>query len=319
MARIRLPRSTWSSRRCRDSAFSAPLADRGWSTQRTAAAWAELMHRLGYDRYGAVGNDAGSMISPEVGRLDPEHVIGVHVTQVFSFPSGDPAEFEGLSAKTAPRWRNCNGSWTASSRSTSCTSQQPQTLAHALADSPVGLLGWNAQLMTADRWAQALDRRLHPGQRRHVLAHQHRRVGDPVLLRGRARAAAVRADHRPARRGRASPATSPASAASPSATTRTSCNGTCTRNPAAIMPRTWSQESWPTTSAASTRGCADCGVGLQSRDTDQAPEQSLSMEMTDERENAWRGFRSRHPTQYEQVRGHFAKTARSPQDLLTAR
>jgi hypothetical protein len=29
-------------------------------------------------------------------------------------------------------------------------SQQPQTLAHALADSPVGLLGWNAQLMTAD-------------------------------------------------------------------------------------------------------------------------------------------------------------------------
>src|SRR5215472_13102018 len=29
-------------------------------------------------------------------------------------------------------------------------SQQPQTLAHALADSPVGLLGWNAQLMTPD-------------------------------------------------------------------------------------------------------------------------------------------------------------------------
>ena len=44
------------------------------------------MRRLTYDYYGAVGNDAGSMISPEIGRLDPEHVIGVHVTQVFSFP-----------------------------------------------------------------------------------------------------------------------------------------------------------------------------------------------------------------------------------------
>jgi hypothetical protein len=29
-------------------------------------------------------------------------------------------------------------------------SQQPQTLAHALADSPAGLLGWNTQLMTPD-------------------------------------------------------------------------------------------------------------------------------------------------------------------------
>jgi epoxide hydrolase len=29
-------------------------------------------------------------------------------------------------------------------------SQQPQTLAHALADSPAGLLGWNGQLMTPD-------------------------------------------------------------------------------------------------------------------------------------------------------------------------
>ena len=80
-------------------AFSAPLRDRGWSTQRTAEAWAKLMHRLGYERYGAAGNDAGSTISPEIGRLDPGHAIAVHVTQVFSFPSGDTAEFEGMSAE----------------------------------------------------------------------------------------------------------------------------------------------------------------------------------------------------------------------------
>ena len=55
------------------------------------------MARLGYERYGAHGNDSGSMISPEIGRHDPEHVVGVHVTQLFSFPSGDPAEFADLS------------------------------------------------------------------------------------------------------------------------------------------------------------------------------------------------------------------------------
>src|ERR1700722_543896 len=60
-------------------AFSGPLSATGWGTQRTAAAWVELMRRLKYQKYGAVGNDAGSMISPEIGRRDPDHVVGVPV------------------------------------------------------------------------------------------------------------------------------------------------------------------------------------------------------------------------------------------------
>jgi len=79
-----------------DSGFSGPTREAGWTNRRIAAAWVELMRRLGYERYGAVGNDAGSMISPEIGRLDPDRVVGVHVTQIFSFPSGDPAEMAGL-------------------------------------------------------------------------------------------------------------------------------------------------------------------------------------------------------------------------------
>lgn len=131
-------------------AFSAPLVGTGWSTRRTAAAWAELMARLGYRRYGAAGNDAGSMISPEVGRLDPEHVLGVHVTQVFSFPSGDPAEFEGMSPEDGAAMGKLQWFMDHKISFNQLLSQQPQTLAHALADSPVGLLGWNAQLMTPD-------------------------------------------------------------------------------------------------------------------------------------------------------------------------
>jgi epoxide hydrolase len=131
-------------------AFSAPLRDRGWSTQRTAAAWAKLMHRLGYERYGAAGNDAGSMISPEIGRLDPEHVIAVHVTQVFSFPSGDPAEFEGMSAEDGAAMAKLQWFMDHKISFNQLQSQQPQTLAHALTDSPVALLGWNTQLMTPD-------------------------------------------------------------------------------------------------------------------------------------------------------------------------
>ena len=57
-------------------AFSAPLRERGWNIYRVAAAWVELMRRLGYERYGAHGNDGGSQVSPEMGRLAPQQVQG---------------------------------------------------------------------------------------------------------------------------------------------------------------------------------------------------------------------------------------------------
>ncbi len=74
--------------------FSGPTREAGWDRYRVARAWVELMRRLGYERYGTVGNDAGAFVAPEMGRADPDHVAGVHVTQIFSFPSGDPAEIE---------------------------------------------------------------------------------------------------------------------------------------------------------------------------------------------------------------------------------
>jgi epoxide hydrolase len=74
----------------------------------------------------------------------------VHVTQVFSFPSGDPAEFEGMSAEDGAAMAKLQWFMTHKISFNQLQSQQPQTLAHALADSPAGLLGWNAQLMTGD-------------------------------------------------------------------------------------------------------------------------------------------------------------------------
>jgi hypothetical protein len=39
--------------------FSGPTREAGWGIRRVARAWAELMKRLGYGRYGAQGGDAG--------------------------------------------------------------------------------------------------------------------------------------------------------------------------------------------------------------------------------------------------------------------
>ncbi|WP_433536421.1 epoxide hydrolase family protein [Micromonospora sp. CA-249363] len=126
--------------------FSGPTRSAGWNRHRTARAWAELMNRLGYDSYGAVGNDAGSMISPELGRIDRKHVLGVHVTQIFSFPSGDPAEFADLSEADQAALAHLQWFYENKFSFNQVHSQQPQTLAYALADSPVGLLAWHAQL-----------------------------------------------------------------------------------------------------------------------------------------------------------------------------
>jgi pimeloyl-ACP methyl ester carboxylesterase len=71
--------------------FSRPLSGPGWTHSRIAAAFCELMARLGYDRYGVQGGDVGAFIAPEMGRLAPDQVVGVHVNALVSFPSGDPA------------------------------------------------------------------------------------------------------------------------------------------------------------------------------------------------------------------------------------
>ena len=127
--------------------FSGPTREAGWNNQRIARAWVKLMSDLGYIRYGAVGNDAGSMISPEMGRIDPEHLVGMHVTQIFSFPTGDPSELADLSQEEQRELETLQ--WFVENKLSFNTlmSQQPQTLAYALLDSPVGLLAWNGQLL----------------------------------------------------------------------------------------------------------------------------------------------------------------------------
>jgi pimeloyl-ACP methyl ester carboxylesterase len=123
--------------------FSGPTTTRGWNVPRIARAWVELMRRLGYDRYGAAGNDWGSAVAPAMGRVAPESVVGVHVTQLWADPSGEPGE---LDDPTEDEKRVLAGlEWFSENMDAyqSVQRQQPQSLAYALNDSPVGLLGWH--------------------------------------------------------------------------------------------------------------------------------------------------------------------------------
>jgi pimeloyl-ACP methyl ester carboxylesterase len=128
--------------------FSGPTPDTGWGPLRIARAWAVLMDRLGYVRYGAAGNDWGSGIAVDLGRIAPERVVGAHVTQAWDPPpDGDPSRVDQLSPRDRAAWDAFQDYAANHAAYGVVHAQQPQTIAHALADSPVGLLGWNAQAM----------------------------------------------------------------------------------------------------------------------------------------------------------------------------
>ncbi|MEV4095959.1 epoxide hydrolase family protein [Streptosporangium saharense] len=122
--------------------FSGHPGEPGWSTRRVARAWAELMRRLGYDRYLTQGGDWGMPISLEVGLADPDHVLGVHVNMFAAFPPQDPADWGELGETDlarldfAARFEQDGAGWRF------IQSTRPQTLAYALTDSPVGQLAW---------------------------------------------------------------------------------------------------------------------------------------------------------------------------------
>ena len=120
--------------------FSGKPTATGWTVTRIAAAWATLMDRLGYGRYGAQGGDWGAMVTATLGHLDPDHVAGIHLNMPVAAPGSfdvtdlTPAEVAALEAyQEHRRW----GTGYSKEQST-----RPQTLGYGLVDSPVGQAAW---------------------------------------------------------------------------------------------------------------------------------------------------------------------------------
>jgi|SRR5579872_7286246 len=126
--------------------FSGPTHEAGWTATHTASAWAELMSRLGYERYGAQGGDMGAFVAPDLGRAAPDHVVGVHVNAAtFGFiPFGPvgPDELATFTDAEKARLERLNRFLSDGNGYFQVQSTRPQTLAYALTDSPVGQLAW---------------------------------------------------------------------------------------------------------------------------------------------------------------------------------
>jgi pimeloyl-ACP methyl ester carboxylesterase len=91
--------------------LSGPTREPGWEAVRIARAFGELMNRLGYHRYGVQGGDWGAAISRELGRLHPDHVIGVHLNLLPGGGATAEPSAEELAALTPAEQQRTIASW----------------------------------------------------------------------------------------------------------------------------------------------------------------------------------------------------------------
>ncbi len=125
--------------------FSTPLSDAGWELRRTTDAWAELMSRLGYERFGAQGGDIGAGVTGRLAATRPERVIGAHLNSDQGslglageqFPIPEHLTSDERAVIDAARTR-----WAADRGYLDLQSHRPATIGAALTDSAVGQLAW---------------------------------------------------------------------------------------------------------------------------------------------------------------------------------
>jgi pimeloyl-ACP methyl ester carboxylesterase len=127
--------------------FSDKPARPGWGIERIAAAWAALMARLGYERYGAQGSDWGTSISASLGQQDSRHVVGIHLMPPLAPP--DRATFDELTAAERAALDSLERAAEWDSGYSTEHATRPQTIGYALVDSPAALAAWIVEKLWA--------------------------------------------------------------------------------------------------------------------------------------------------------------------------
>jgi len=122
--------------------FSGRPSVPGWNTFKIAEVWGELMQQLGYEKFVAQGGDFGANVSTVLAWKYPQRMTAFHLNYIpgsylpFVDESSAMNEEEKAFLASADRWIDEKGAYWHVQRI------QPQTIAAALNDSPMGLAAW---------------------------------------------------------------------------------------------------------------------------------------------------------------------------------
>jgi len=127
--------------------FSAEPTEVGWDPGRVAQAWAELMSRLGYERYVAQGGDVGAAVTDTMAIQAPDGLAGIHINflrrpplEVAAAVFGAGPEPEGLTEEERAAFEPLRAQFRKGYIAEQ--GQSPQTIGYSLTDSPAGLASW---------------------------------------------------------------------------------------------------------------------------------------------------------------------------------
>jgi pimeloyl-ACP methyl ester carboxylesterase len=127
--------------------FSAEPTEVGWDPGHVARAWAELMSRLGYDRYVAQGGDVGAAVTDTMAIQAPDGLAGIHLNflrrpppEVAAAVFGGAPEPEGLTETERAAFEPFRAQFRKGYIAEQ--GQSPQTIGYSLTDSPAGLASW---------------------------------------------------------------------------------------------------------------------------------------------------------------------------------
>ncbi len=119
--------------------FSQKPEGTGWTVSRVASAWAELMTRLGYERWAAQGGDWGAVVTTALGVMQPEGLLGIHLNNQYALPAVIPEDLSPEERRALDTVALYTGELGGSSH---LQATKPETVGIALADSPAGQAAW---------------------------------------------------------------------------------------------------------------------------------------------------------------------------------
>ncbi|MFK7894359.1 MAG: epoxide hydrolase family protein [Myxococcota bacterium] len=151
--------------------YSGPTRQAGFDLNRAAAAIANVMQQLGYDRYIAQGGDWGSVLTRRLAEAFPEKIIGAHFNMLFAFPEDmtAPKAWEGVTPEERDAFISATSKMGDSQGYSEIQGTKPQTLAYAMHDSAVGHLAWHLEKFHA--WCDPATEFTDAFSKDHILAN----------------------------------------------------------------------------------------------------------------------------------------------------
>jgi pimeloyl-ACP methyl ester carboxylesterase len=131
-----------------------------WASPDDGEAIARLMTELGYERFAIHTHDIGASAMRIVLRDQPERVIGYHTTEP-GIPGPHPAPVRESLNDEERRYLDDADAWTSEEGGYfGLLGTRPQTIGHALNDSPAGLAAWIVEKWSSWTIPQGSDRTL---------------------------------------------------------------------------------------------------------------------------------------------------------------